>query len=62
MSAFKSEGYTVFRDGDPGVPDIAAEKRGRHASAGNSGGAVGARFVRKRARGKTSRVLRRKRR
>lgn len=28
MATFRSIGHTVFREGDPAVPDIAAEKRG----------------------------------
>lgn len=62
MAAFKSEGYTVFRDGDPGVPDIAAEKKRGRTSAGASRGAASGRYVSKRPRAGISRILRRKRR
>ena len=62
MTRFKSEGSTVFREGDPGVPDIAAEKRRGGTSAGISRSAVSGRYVSKRPRAGISRVLRRKRR
>ena len=29
MATFGSTGHTVFREGDPAIPDIAAEKRGK---------------------------------
>ena len=28
MATFENTGHTVFREGDPAIPDIAAEKRG----------------------------------
>ena len=28
LATFESTGHTVFREGDPAIPDIAAEKRG----------------------------------
>lgn len=62
MAAFKSEGYTVFRDGDPGVPDIAAEKKRGRSSGTSSRSAMSGRFVSHHARAKIGRVLRRKRR
>ena len=33
MSTFRSTGHTAFREGDPGIPDIEAEKRGVPPSA-----------------------------
>ena len=29
MPIFESTGHTIFREGDPAIPDIAAEKRGK---------------------------------
>lgn len=37
MATFESKGHTVFRKGDPAIPDIAAEKRGVSPSAPRSG-------------------------
>lgn len=37
MATFSSTGHTVFREGDPAIPDIAAEKRGVPPSAPGNG-------------------------
>ncbi len=33
MATFESTGHTVFREGDPAIPDIEAEKNGRRSGA-----------------------------
>lgn len=33
MATFKSTGHTVFREGDPAIPDISGEKKGRRPAA-----------------------------
>lgn len=37
MATFESTGHTVFREGDPAIPDIEAEKRGVPPSVLRSG-------------------------
>lgn len=62
MAVYKSDGSTVFRKGDPGVPDIAAEKKrrrnGRVSSRGDASGRVAVRG----RDGRVGRILRRVRR
>lgn len=44
MATFKSTGHTVFREGDPAIPDISGEKKGRRPVArGASSGRYAAR-------------------
>lgn len=57
VTVYKSDGSTVFRKGDPGVPDIAAEKKRRNGRA-SSRSAVSGRFYSRRARTKIGRSRR----
>lgn len=62
MAVYKSDGSTVFRKGDPGVPDIAAEKkRGRNGRT-SSRSAMSGRYVSPRSRRGIRGILRRGRR
>ena len=58
MATFSSTGQTVFREGDPAIPDIAAEKRGKAPQNGPRNGRDDTGFAGK-TRSKASRRLRR---
>ena len=38
MATFESKGHTIFREGDPAIPDIKAEKRGKAPQNGPKNG------------------------
>ena len=57
MATFESKGHTVFREGDPAIPGIAAEKRGKAPQNGPRNGRDDTGFARK-TRSNASRRLR----
>lgn len=62
MAVYKSDGSTVFRKGDPGVPDIAAEKKRRRNGRVSFGGDASGRVAVRGRDGRVGRILRRVRR
>ena len=52
MATFKSTGHTVFREGDPAIPDISGEKKGRAGIAADRGAAKSRRLRRVTTRGR----------